>query len=95
MIKTFKRKEAIINFRTKETVKNKTNKIFNAVGLDMSSALNLFLHNVIITKGIPLNIVTQNGYTVQDELDMLSSSKDTANIKTYKNFNDLWKDLNG
>ena len=87
------KKQTVINFRTKENIKNKANKIFDKVGLDMSSALNLFLHNVIITNSLPFQIVTENGYTLKEELEMVRSVKDKKNISTHKSVSDMWKDL--
>ncbi len=87
------KKQTVINFRTKENIKNKANKIFDKVGLDMSSALNLFLHNVIITNSLPFQTVTENGYTHKEEIAMLASAKDTKKITTHKNISDMWNDL--
>ena len=88
-----KNKESIINFRTKESVKKKASKIFEKMGMDTSTALNLFLHNVIITKGLPLNLVTENGYTKKYEKKLLESSKD-MDTKVYNSVKDLMNDLN-
>lgn len=87
-----KNNQAIINFRTKKTIKDKANKVFSRVGLDMSSALNLFLHNVVIKKAIPLTIVTENSYTREEE-EMLASVADAKNIQTHKNIAEMFANL--
>lgn len=87
-------KESIVNFRTKASVKKEATKIFDKMGLDMSSALNTFLYNVIIRKAMPMNLITENGYTVAYERELLAASKDEKGMKTYTNMEDFWKDLN-
>lgn len=87
-------KQAIINFRTKASVKKEASKIFDKMGMDMSTAMNTFLHSVIIHRGMPMNLVTENGYTVAHERELIAASKDEKGMKTYKNMEDFWKDLN-
>ena len=42
-----------LNIRIEENIKNKANKTFNKLGLDMSSAVKLFLHQSIKEDGLP------------------------------------------
>ena len=37
------------------------------IGLDMSSAIKLYLHQIVITQGIPFPLRTANGFTVEQE----------------------------
>lgn len=92
-VKSDKNKQSVINFRTKESVKRKANIIFEKMGLDMSTALNTFLYNVIIRKGLPMNLVTENGYTVEYERELLASAKDIL-PKEYHSIKELMRDLN-
>ena len=39
--------------RIDENIKNKSNKIFKSLGLDMSSAVNIFLNQCVINDGLP------------------------------------------
>ena len=68
-----------INIRTDEKRKKLATAILKEMGLDMSSAIQLFLQQVIITKSIPFPIRTVNGFTPQQEQAML---KDMADLKT-------------
>ena len=38
-------------------------KILKSMGIDISSAMNLYLHQIIITETIPFQIKTGNGFT--------------------------------
>jgi addiction module RelB/DinJ family antitoxin len=87
-------KNSVINFRTSEKVKKDSTKLLNKMGLDMSTALNLFLNNIIITKTLPMKIVTENGYTPELEDEILRASKDKIGSKTYTNMKDFWADIN-
>ena len=65
-----------IQIRIDEKTKKSANKIINELGLDMSSAIKLYLRQIIRQKGIPLNFVTENGFTVQEELEILQASEE-------------------
>ncbi len=67
-----------INIRTDEKRKKLATAILNELGLDMSSAIQLFLQQVIITKSIPFPIRTVNGFTFEQEAAML---RDTAELE--------------
>ena len=69
---------ATINVRTDEKRKKTATAILNELGLDMSSAIQLFLQQVIITKSIPFPIRTVNGFTLKQEETML---KDVAELE--------------
>lgn len=45
-----------ITIRTDTETKEKANEIFKKLGLDMSTAINIYLKQVIISNGIPFNI---------------------------------------
>ena len=47
---------AVINVRTDEMVKEQATQVFNALGLDMSSAVNIFLKKSIMEQGIPFEL---------------------------------------
>lgn len=44
-----------INFRTDEETKNAANRIFTELGMDMSTALNMFLRQTIHDQGLPFS----------------------------------------
>ena len=48
-----------INIRVDVDVKNKAQDIFSALGLDMTSAINVFLRQAIRKNGIPFELVAE------------------------------------
>jgi len=50
---------ANINIRVERDVKNKAQEVFSALGLDMTSAVNIFLRQAIRKNGIPFELVTE------------------------------------
>ncbi len=85
--------QAIINLRTQTSLKKGANRIFKDMGLDMSTAINLFLHNVVNTQSIPFQIVTKNGYTKEQEINMLESVKDLDKLKSFRDVKSMMKYL--
>ena len=80
-----------LNIRIEENLKNKANKTLSSLGLDMSSAVKMFLNQVITEKGLPFT-PTKNKATLKDRWD-----KQTAyalkNGSVYKNGKDVLADL--
>ncbi len=80
-----------IDKKTKENAR----KIFDEIGIDMSGAIKLFLKNVINKQGIPLNLLTKNGFTLEQEQRLIAETKKAKlSSKKYKTVNSLMKDLN-
>ena len=48
-----------INIRVDSDIKNKAQNLFLALGLDMTSAINIFLRQSIRKNGIPFELVTE------------------------------------
>ena len=90
---------ATINIRIDENIKNKAIKTFAGMGLDVSSAVKLFLHQVILEQRIPFEIRTINGYTKAEEDEMLrevSQVKEdirTGKSKGYKSVKAMHRDI--
>jgi DNA-damage-inducible protein J len=86
--------QTTIQLRIDTKTKREAKKTLDELGLDMSSAVKLFLRNVVITQSIPLDLVTENGYTVREELEILKDLEDAKkNGKRYDNLDELFKDL--
>ena len=49
---------ASINVRVDSDVKNQAQEVFSSLGMDMSTAVNIFLRQAIRKKGIPFELVT-------------------------------------
>ncbi|MBD3270115.1 type II toxin-antitoxin system RelB/DinJ family antitoxin [Candidatus Peregrinibacteria bacterium] len=70
-----------IQIRIDQKTKEAARKELKKLGLDMSSAVKLYLHQIIIHKGIPFRIVTENGLTPAEEKAILKASKEAKNGK--------------
>ena len=81
---------ANLNIRTDKEVKQAAEKIFEALGLNMSTAVNIFLRQTIRENGIPfeLKLNTPNQATIEaiEEGRRIASDK---NVKGYANMDDL------
>jgi DNA-damage-inducible protein J len=53
-----------INIRVDGDVKNKAQEVFSALGLDMTSAINIFLRQAIRKNGIPFELVTDQPHKI-------------------------------
>ena len=65
-----------INIRTDEKLKKNAGKVLKNMGLDMSTGIKLFLHQVVLTNRIPFPIVTENGLTPEEEQAILKASEE-------------------
>ncbi len=85
---------ANLNIRTDKDVKEQAERLFAELGLNMSTAVNMFLRAVIRANGIPfaLRIEDYNSETIAaiEEGERLAYDK---NAKGYTNMEDLRKSL--
>lgn len=80
-----------IHVRVKDETKKSASKVLERMGIDMSTAITMYLHQIVITQTIPFRLVTENGLTLQQEKDILEASKEArsgTNITEVKN----WKE---
>ena len=82
-----------INVRVDENVKKQANALFEELGLDMSTALNLFLRQAISYGGIPFEIRKPNSVTMAALEELEQIKRGELKAKSYNNFSDLLKDL--
>lgn len=82
-----------INIRIDENLKKQSERIFEEIGLGMTSALTIFLKAVVRNNGIPFALEIPNQKTLEafKEVDDISFGKKKA--KKYKNTSELRKDL--
>ena len=57
-----------INIRVDVDVKNKVQNVFSALGLDMSTAINIFLRQVIRKNGIPFELLVDQSQSKAPQL---------------------------
>ena len=60
-----------IQIRTKEKTKKTAMQILEKLGLDLSTAINIYLVQIIEKRGIPFEVVTENGLTPAEEKKIL------------------------
>ena len=75
-------------------IKKQATDLFNDLGLDMSSAVNLFLHQCVLRGGLPFRVemprYTQRILDAMDEARRISRDPD---VRGYTNMDDLRKAL--
>lgn len=70
-----------IQIRIDEKTKKDSKKVLRDLGIDMSSAIKIYLKQIVITRGIPLKLVTENGLTVEEEKRILKASREAVRGK--------------
>ncbi len=64
---TVTNKSAVIQVRVNAQVKKKAQNALKDMGLDISTAVNMLLHQVVITQRMPFEGRTANGFTREQE----------------------------
>ena len=83
-----------IQIRIDSKTKKAARKTLEGVGIDMSSAVKLFLTNVINHKGIPLDLRTENGFTlIQEQAFIAETEEAKSGAKRFATVDALMKDL--
>ena len=85
---------AYINIRTNALTKKKAEKLFERLGLNMTTAINMFLNQSVIEDGIPFipSLSVPNSTTLKALKEAEKMSKHPNKYKSYTNANDLIKD---
>jgi len=91
-----KQKKAVVQVRIDETVKSQAVAVLNNLGMDTSTAINVFFRQVIAENGLPFqpkqakfNTETLAGIKESDEMVK------NGNGKSYTSVDDLFKDALG
>lgn len=69
-----------IQVRIDASTKRSVAKIFEALGLDVSTGVKIYFQQVLRQRGIPFPLVTENGFTPAEEKKLLSESRQTRRI---------------
>ena len=84
-----------INVNVPTDVKEETTEIFNSLGLNMSTAINMFLKRVIYERGIPFDVKqpvpNKELMDALKEIEDIESGKISA--KRYRNVQELFEEL--
>jgi len=70
-----------IQLRIDQKTKDSAKKVLDKIGIDMSSAIKVYLKQIIITKGIPFPLLTENGFTPEQEKAVLKASAEAKESK--------------
>ena len=68
-------KSTNLNIRIDKTVKELSEKVFNDLGINMSTAINMFLHQVIRTNSIPFNLIGKKNEENMENEEKLKEGK--------------------
>ncbi|MFA4815532.1 MAG: type II toxin-antitoxin system RelB/DinJ family antitoxin [Candidatus Gracilibacteria bacterium] len=65
-----------IQVRIDEKTKKSAKKILDKLGLDFSSAIKIYMHQIVTNEGIPFRILTENGLTIEQEAAINKASEE-------------------
>lgn len=86
-----------IQVRIDSTLKKQADQVFDEIGLDMPTAIRIFLKKVVISKSIPFELtsskLTVNGFTEEFENEVLEAAKEKDYIGPFDNAEDAIKAL--
>ena len=71
-----KKDMSTIQIRIDNKTKAAAKKVLDKLGLDMTSAIRLYLKQISQHKAIPFPLVTQNGLTLEQEAEILQASRE-------------------
>lgn len=66
-----------IQVRVDAKTKRSVAKVFEALGLDVSTGVKIYFQQVLRQKAIPFPLVTENGFTPAQEKELLAESRRT------------------
>ena len=88
-----------IQIRIDKKTKQSANRVLERLGLDMSSAVKIYLRQITRTNGIPFPLLTKNGFTHAQEQRIVDESNEIirlykeGKIKGYSSAKDMMKDI--
>jgi len=85
-----------IQVRTDTKLKKDVQKILSDIGLDLSSAINVYLRQIVVTGSIPFELRTVNGFTPAEERRMLKEAEEARKSgKRFHSVDELFRDILG
>lgn len=84
-----------MNIRMDKDVKEQAQRIFSQLGMDMTTAVNVFLRQVIRSNGLPfeLRLDTPNEETLAAIREVQEMKKDPSIGKSYTDVDEMMKEL--
>lgn len=86
---TVMKKGATLQVRVNPQVKKNAQKTLQSMGLDVSTAVNMFLHQVVTTQSMPFQSRTENGFTTKQEQKYIAAAQDAGNGKLYDTVDEM------
>jgi len=86
-----------LQVRIDKKTKKAAGRIFESLGMDLSSGIKVYLTQVLRTKSIPFPLLTENGFTPEQEKKINAESERTmalyraGKIKAYKSWEEAKK----
>ena len=80
--------QATVSFRTDSRVKEEAKKLFSSMGMDLSTAINVFLRQSIVDQAMPFLITRESRESVQAR-----RQAEAHEGKTFNNTDELMQDL--
>ena len=81
-------KSATLNLRVNPIVKQDAEEILNQLGVPMSTAINMFLKQIVLVGGIPFSVKLAQGPT---SIDIHNMTEDEIHQKIRRGYNDYKK----
>lgn len=87
---------ATLQVRLDPKLKKAAQKVAKDLGMDLSTAIKIFLVQLVNSKGMPFPLRTVNGFTPLQEWEMLHESEEAKlHGKRYNSANEMFEDLLG
>lgn len=85
-----------VQFRAPSDLKKNVQTILGSLGLDLSTAMNMYLWQIVRRGGIPFPVLTENGMTSEAEQEILKAERSARRSKkTYASAEELHADILG
>lgn len=84
--------DSVVRSRIDQTVKEEANRLFHSMGLTMSDAIRLFLHQVIAEKALPFQVKSPNAITIAA---MQAADRGEGTATTLEEISIAWKEARG
>ncbi|MCI6664817.1 type II toxin-antitoxin system RelB/DinJ family antitoxin [Oliverpabstia intestinalis] len=82
--------------RIDENLKKQATELFSQLGIDMSSAMNIFLRQCVMRGGLPFDVVVpQYKSEVIEAMEEAKRISKDPKTKRYSSFSDAMEDLDG
>ncbi len=82
-----------LSVRIDEKLKKQANELFADLGLDMSTAINIFLRQAVMKDGLPFEVTRPNADTLAAIAEVEKMKKQPEKYKGYTDVDEMFKEL--